>query len=170
MKNIIGKVKQAISKTHNQLAKLKLVTPSRETQKRENSELMAMLFDFYQLFRKEGPQAIARHIDDPAQSSILKCYPSVLMDFDLVESFCDILKITLSADISPEQLKDWLLEKEFDEPLTTKMKVMNASLVAMQSGCPPLVCIEVGRKQIPLKYRPTFEEMQKATFELKKRA
>lgn len=38
----------------------------------------------------------------------------------------------------------------------------------MQRGAPPLVCIEVARKHIPPKYRPTFEEVDHATKYLKR--
>jgi chemotaxis protein MotA len=43
-------------------------------------------------------------------------------------------------------------------------------MIALQRGAPPLVCVEYARRTIMPEERPTFEEMDKATKEIKKAA
>jgi len=66
-------------------------------------------------------------------------------------------------------------------PLATKMqknmdaegrylKVIKAALVALQKGAPPLVCVEYARRSIYPVDRPSFEEMDSSTRDMKKAA
>ena len=48
--------------------------------------------------------------------------------------------------------------------------VIKAAMVALQRGAPPLVCVEYARRTIQPNERPTFNEMDKATKEIKKAA
>lgn len=50
------------------------------------------------------------------------------------------------------------------------LSVIKAALVALQRGAPPLVCVEYARRTIQPEERPSFEEMDKATKEIKKAA
>ncbi|MFS4458318.1 flagellar motor stator protein MotA [Bdellovibrio sp. HCB2-146] len=67
------------------------------------------------------------------------------------------------------------------EPVATKMgadiesegrylQCIRAALVALQRGAPPIVCIEYARRSIMPEERPSFEEIDKATKEIKKAA
>ncbi len=47
---------------------------------------------------------------------------------------------------------------------------IKAAMVALQRGAPPLVCVEYARRAIMPDERPTFEEMDKATKDIKKAA
>jgi chemotaxis protein MotA len=47
---------------------------------------------------------------------------------------------------------------------------IKAAMVSLQKGAPPLVCVEYARRSIQPEERPTFEEMDKATKEIKKAA
>lgn len=211
-------------------------------------ELLQLLFQLFQTFRKEGPQAVEKHIEEPSSSEIFKLYPSFLKNHHAVDFLCDTMKITLSADLSPYDVDDLLdadikvaHEEEhaaqhaiqstadalpglgivaavlgivhtmdyldagtqkigslvaaaligtflgvlvcygFVSPIAGKMKndidsegrylsVIKASLVALQRGAPPLVCVEFARRSIYPHDRPTFEEMDTATKEGKKAA
>jgi chemotaxis protein MotA len=63
--NPIGTIKMAISKAmHAMLGK----GPS----KKDYLELLQMLFQLFQIFRKDGPQAVEKHIEEPEASEILK--------------------------------------------------------------------------------------------------
>ena len=66
-------------------------------------------------------------------------------------------------------------------PIATKMQAdidaegrylqcIKAAIVALQRGSPALVCIEYARRTISPEERPTFEELDKATKEIKKSA
>ena len=50
------------------------------------------------------------------------------------------------------------------------MSVIKAALVSLQRGAPPLVCVEFARRSIFPNDRPTFEEMDNATKDVKKAA
>jgi chemotaxis protein MotA len=76
--------------------------------KTEYLELMQMLFQLFQIFRKDGPQAVERHIEEPEKSEIFKQYPTFLKNHHAVDFLCDTMKITLSADLSQYDVDDLL--------------------------------------------------------------
>ncbi len=71
-------------------------------------ELLQMLFQLFQIFRKDGPQAVERHIEEPEKSEIFKQFPSFLKNHHAVDFLCDTMKITLSADLSQYDVDDLL--------------------------------------------------------------
>lgn len=221
---------------------------SKGPQKKDYVELCQMLFQLFQVFRKEGPQGIEKHIENPEQSDIFKAYPSFMHNHHAVHFLCDTMKITLSAELSQYDVDD-LLTSDIKgihaeehlaqhavaavaggfpglgivaavlgivktmghltegtevigehvahalvgtmlgvfcaygliEPTATKMaadieaegrylEVIKAAMVACQRGAPPLVCVEFGRRTIMPEERPSFEEIDKATKEIKKAA
>jgi chemotaxis protein MotA len=71
-------------------------------------ELLQMMFQLFQIFRKDGPQAVERHIEEPEKSEIFKQYPSFLKNHHAVDFLCDTMKITLSADLSQYDVDDLL--------------------------------------------------------------
>lgn len=79
--------------------------------KAEYLELLQMMFQLFQIFRKDGPQAVERHIEEPEKSEIFKQYPTFLKNHHAVDFLCDTMKITLSADLSQYDVDD-LLEQD----------------------------------------------------------
>lgn len=221
---------------------------SKGPQKKEFVELLQMLFQLFQVFRKDGPQAVEKHIEAPEKSEIFSAYPSFIKNHHAVHFLCDTMKITLSADLSPYDVDDLL---DFDikaihseehgaqhavqtvadgfpglgivaavlgivktmahltegtekigalvagalvgtmlgvfcaygliAPTASKigndiesegryLQCIKAALVALQRGAPPLVCVEYARRSIQPEERPSFEELDKATKEIKKAA
>lgn len=217
-------------------------------QKKEYIELLQMMFQLFQAFRKEGPQGVEKHIEDPEKSDIFKAYPSFIHNHHAVHFLCDTMKITLSAELTAYDVDD-LLDADIKgihaeehlaqhavaavaggfpglgivaavlgivktmshltegtevigeyvahalvgtmlgvfcaygliEPTATKMAAdiegegrylmcIKAAMVALQRGAPPLVCVEYARRSIMPEERPSFEEMDKATKEIKKAA
>lgn len=217
-------------------------------QKKDYLELLQMMFQLFQVFRKEGPQGIEKHIENPEQSEIFKAYPSFMHNHHAVHYLCDTMKITLSAELSPYDVDD-LLDADLKAihheehmaqhavqsagdgfpglgivaavlgivktmahltegtekigalvasalvgtmlgvfgaygligPTATKigadieaegryLQCIRAAMVALQRGAPPLVCIEYARRTIMPEERPSFDEMDKATKEIKKAA
>jgi chemotaxis protein MotA len=76
--------------------------------KSEYIEVLQMMFQLFQIFRKDGPQAVERHIEEPEKSEIFKQYPSFLKNHHAVDFFCDTMKITLSADLTQYDVDDLL--------------------------------------------------------------
>lgn len=50
------------------------------------------------------------------------------------------------------------------------LECIKAAMVALQRGAPPLVCVEYARRAIMPEERPTFDELDKATKDIKKAA
>ncbi len=217
-------------------------------QKKEYVELLQFLFQLFQVFRKEGPQGIEKHIEEPDKSEIFKAYPGFMSNHHAVHFLCDTIKMTLAAELTQYDVDDLLANDikalhaeehaaqhavqmcadgfpglgivaavlgivitmghltEGTEvigehvggalvgtmlgvfcaygiigPVATKMaqdieaegkylEVVRAALVALQKGSPPIVCVEFARRSITPEERPTFEEIDKATKEIKKAA
>lgn len=216
--------------------------------KKEYVEVLQLIFQLFQIFRKDGPQAVEKHIEEPNSSEIFKAYPNLLKNHHAVDFLCDTMKITLSADLSQYDVDD-LLDQDiktgheeehaaqhaiqtmadgfpglgivaavlgivhtmayldqgpsvigehvaaaligtflgvlacygFIGPVALKMKndidaegrflmAIKAALVALQRGAPPLVCVEFARRTIYPTERPTFEELDNATKDVKKAA
>lgn len=91
--------------------------------KKDYLELLQMLFQLFQIFRKDGPQAVERHIEEPEKSEIFKQYPSFLKNHHAVDFLCDTMKITLSADLS---------QYDVDDLLDADLKVMHEEEHAAQ--------------------------------------
>lgn len=217
-------------------------------QKKDYLELMQLLFQIFQVFRKEGPQGIEKHIEAPDKSEIFKAYPSFMHNHHAVHFLCDTMKVTLSAELSPYDVDDLLTADvkaihaeehaaqhavqavadgfpglgivaavlgivktmghltEGSEvigaliaaalvgtmlgvfcaygligPTATKiaadieaegqyLEVIKAAMIALQKGSPPIVCVEYARRTIQPEERPSFDEVDKATKDIKKAA
>lgn len=99
--NPMGTVKMAFGKAlHGMLGK----GPG----KKEYVELLQLMFQLFQIFRKDGPQAVEKHIEEPNSSEIFKAYPAFLKNHHAVDFLCDTMKITLSADLSQYDVDDLL--------------------------------------------------------------
>jgi chemotaxis protein MotA len=211
-------------------------------------ELLQLLFQLFSVFRKDGPQAIEKHVENPEASDIFKAYPSFMSNHHAVDFLCDTMKTMLSADLSSYDLDDLLdtdiksihseehaaqhaiqavadgfpglgivaavlgIVKTMDHlaegtemigrlvasalvgtmlgvfgaygiigPIATKiandieaegryLQVIKAALVALARNNPPIVCVEYARRQIQPEERPSFDEVDKATKEIKKAA
>lgn len=217
-------------------------------QKKDYLELLQLMYQLFQVFRKEGPQAIEKHIEDPEKSPIFSAYPSFLHNHHAVHFLCDTMKITLTAELSPYDVDDLLdgdikaihAEEHLAQhavqavadgfpglgivaavlgivktmahltegvekigalvasalvgtmlgvfgaygligPTATKMGAdieaegrylacIKAAMIALQKGAPAIACVEYARRTIMPEERPSFEEVDKATKELKKAA
>ncbi|OQW49882.1 MAG: flagellar motor stator protein MotA [Proteobacteria bacterium SG_bin7] len=76
--------------------------------KQDYVDLLQMLFRLFQIFRKDGPQAVEKHIEEPDKSEIFKAYTSFLKNHHAVHFLCDTMKITLSADLTQYDVEDLL--------------------------------------------------------------
>ena len=99
--NPIGTVKRALSMGIKGLT-------STGPGKKEYVELLQLMFQLFQIFRKDGPQAVEKHIEEPNSSEIFKAYPAFLKNHHAVDFLCDTMKITLSADLSQYDVDDLL--------------------------------------------------------------
>ena len=84
---------------------------------RFNSELyldaLKMLYELFQIARKDGLVAIESHIEDPEKSAIFKKYPKVLHEHHAMEFLCDSLRLVLVGSVPPHDLEA-LMDGEMD--------------------------------------------------------
>lgn len=217
-------------------------------QKKDYLELCQLMFQLFTVFRKEGPQGVEKHIENPDKSDIFKAYPSFMHNHHAVHFLCDTMKVTLSAELSPYDVDDLLggdiaaVHKEehaaghavqtvadgfpglgivaavlgivktmahltegtevigdlvahalvgtmlgvfcaygLIAPTAAKiladaeaegryLEAIRFAMVALQRGSPPIVCVEYARRSVPPGERPSFEELDKATKDIKKAA
>lgn len=96
--------------------------------KRDYVDLLQMLFQLFQIFRKDGPQAVEKHIEEPNSSEIFKAYPAFLKNHHAVDFLCDTMKITLSADLTQYDVDDLL-----DQDIKVMHEEEHAAQHAVQS-------------------------------------
>ena len=101
IQNPMPTVKMAIGKAIHALL-------GKSASKADYVEILQLMFQLFQLFRKDGPQAVEKHIEEPESSEIFKNYPSFLKNHHAVDFLCDTMKITLSADLSQYDVDDLL--------------------------------------------------------------
>ncbi len=76
-------------------------------------DALKMLYELFQIARKDGLVAIEAHIEDPEKSSIFKKYPKILHEHHAMEFLCDSLRLVLVGSVPPHDL-DSLMDAEMD--------------------------------------------------------
>jgi chemotaxis protein MotA len=68
-------------------------------------EALKLLFELYQIGRRDGLVAIESHIEAPAKSAVFKKYPVVLAQHHAVVFLCDSLRLVLVGSVPPHDLE-----------------------------------------------------------------
>jgi len=68
-------------------------------------DVLKMLYELFQLAKKDGLMSIEPHIEKPKESVIFKNYPSFLNNHHAVDFLCDSLRMLVSGGISPFDLE-----------------------------------------------------------------
>ncbi len=68
-------------------------------------DVLKMLYELFQLAKKDGLMAIEVHIEKPKESIIFKKFPSFLNNHHAVDFLCDSLRMLVSGGISPYDLE-----------------------------------------------------------------
>ncbi len=76
-------------------------------------ELLAMLYDLFNIMRKEGLIAIESHIESPRDSNIFNKYPLIRKNHKAIEFICDYLRLMIIGDMTAYELEN-LMETELD--------------------------------------------------------
>lgn len=71
-------------------------------------ELMKLLYEIFNIARKNGLIAVDEHVGDPKASSILSKYPTFINDPERVDFFISALRPIIDGKIKPEQLESIL--------------------------------------------------------------
>jgi chemotaxis protein MotA len=76
-------------------------------------DALKLLFELFQIARRDGLVAIESHIEDPKQSAVFKRYPKFLHQHHEVTFLCDSLRLVLVGSVPAYDL-DALMESEID--------------------------------------------------------
>ena len=85
-------------------------------------DVLRLLFELFQLARRDGLIAIESHIERPEESSVFKKYPSISNDHHAVEFLCDALRTVLAGSVPAYDLEAMLeaeIEVHHDEDAKT---------------------------------------------------
>jgi chemotaxis protein MotA len=74
---------------------------------------LKMIYELFQIARKDGLVAIEAHIEEPSKSSVFKKYPAVLHQHHAVTFLCDSLRLVLVGSVPPFDLEA-LMDSEID--------------------------------------------------------
>lgn len=76
-------------------------------------DTLKMLYELFQIARKDGLVAIETHIEGPEKSAVFKKYPDVLHHHHGMQFLCDNLRLVLVGSVPPHDL-DTLMDAEID--------------------------------------------------------
>lgn len=76
-------------------------------------DALKMLYELFQVARKDGLVAIEGHIEGPEESTIFKQYPDVLAQHHGITFLCDSLRLVLVGSVPPYDLET-LMDGEID--------------------------------------------------------
>ena len=76
-------------------------------------DVLKLMFELFQLARRDGVIAIESHVENPKDSLVFKRYPKVLAHHHAVEFFCDALRTVLVGSVPAFDLES-MLEAEID--------------------------------------------------------
>lgn len=97
MKNFTGAIKGVMG----------LLKPDPFT-KQAYLDVLKMMFQLFNVARKEGLLGLEQHIEDPEKSDIMKNYPSFLANHHAKDFFCDTMKVILTGAVGPHDLSEMM--------------------------------------------------------------
>lgn len=74
---------------------------------------LKLLYEIFQLARRDGLVALEAHIENPESSTLFGRYPAVLSRHHTVQFLCDSLRLVLVGSVPPHDLES-LMESEID--------------------------------------------------------
>ena len=93
--------------------------------KKQYLELLRMLYELFQLARREGLLALETHASEPQESAIFKKYPSFLKNHTAVHFLADTLKLFAAGVLDPHSM-DELMERDLEVIKHDQMKPSEA--------------------------------------------
>ena len=71
-------------------------------------ELLKMMYELFNVARKEGLLGLEQHVENPKDSAIISKYPSFLNNHHAEHFFCDTLKVILTGAVGPHDLSEMM--------------------------------------------------------------
>ena len=74
--------------------------------KQDYLDLLVMMFEVFNIARKDGLVGLENHIEHPEESEIFKRYPKFLKDHHAMAFFSDTMRVIISGAVQPYDLED----------------------------------------------------------------
>ncbi len=81
--------------------------------KQDYLDLLVMMFEIFNVARKDGLIGLENHVEHPQESEILKRYPKFLKNNHAVAFFADTMRVIISGAVQPHDLED-LMEDDIE--------------------------------------------------------
>lgn len=78
--------------------------------KKDYLDLLVMMFEIFNVARKDGLIGLENHVEHPQESEILKRYPKFLKNQHAVAFFVDTMRVIISGAVQPHDLEDLMDE------------------------------------------------------------
>lgn len=76
-------------------------------------DLLKMMYQLFNVARKEGLLGLEQHIENPETSDIIKQYTTFLSNHHALSFFCDTMKVILTGAVGPHDLSE-MMEIDLD--------------------------------------------------------
>ncbi|MCB0826775.1 MAG: flagellar motor stator protein MotA, partial [Armatimonadetes bacterium] len=104
--------------------------------KEQYVDLLKMMYQLFNVARKEGLLGLEKHIENPETSEIISKFPSFLANHHAVHFFCDTLKVILTGAVGPHDLSE-MMELDLETAHHEEMKPSEA-LQTIADGMPAI--------------------------------
>lgn len=74
--------------------------------KKDYLQLLVMMFEIFNVARKDGLIGLENHVEHPKDSEIFKRYPTFLKNHHAVAFFVDTMRVIISGAVQPHDLED----------------------------------------------------------------
>lgn len=71
-------------------------------------EVLKMMFQLFNVARKEGLLGLEQHVENPTESAIISQFPTFLANHHAVDFFCDTMKVILTGAVGPHDLSEMM--------------------------------------------------------------
>jgi chemotaxis protein MotA len=88
-------------------------------------DALKMLFELFQIARRDGLVAIESHIESPEKSALFKKYPAILHHKHAITYLCDSLRLVLVGSVPPHDL-EMLLDGEIEVHHESEARAVSA--------------------------------------------
>jgi chemotaxis protein MotA len=101
-------------------------------------DLLKMMYELFNIARKEGLLGLEKHIEDPAKSDVISKFPSFLNNHHASTFFCDTMKVILTGAVGPHDLSEMM---ELDLEISHKEAKMPSDAIQNMGDAMPAVGI-----------------------------
>ena len=98
--------------------------------KKDYLDVLVMMFEVFNVARRDGLVGLENHIEHPEESEILQRYPKFLKNHEAVSFFSDTMRVIISGAVQPhdlEELMDIDIETSHEEELAPSEALSNVA-------------------------------------------